>query len=135
MRVIEIFIENHIMHDLDRELLEEAVEMRPVSFLWCPGLKRQDEVLGADLEPSPGAQFARRHRGCDAVGGLLRELERLEARDTRQLERGRKPATAGPTAIDLRDGVEIFGEDYPSPFEDAVIPTMDGITTVSLAAL
>ena len=36
---------------------------------------------------------------------------------------------------DPRDGVEIFGEDYPSPFEDAVILTMDGVTTVSLAAL
>ena len=31
---------------------------------------------------------------------------------------------------DLRDGVEIFGEDFPSPSQDAMILTMDGVTTV-----
>ena len=84
MWVIEIVIEDHVVHELDRQLLEEAAEVGPEFGLRRFGLKCQHDVLGADREAPPGAQFAGSHRGGNFVGGLDFELERPEACGARQ---------------------------------------------------
>ena len=68
MRVIETFIENYVVHELDWQLLEKTVEMRPIPVLWFTGAKRQDELFGTDRESPSGAQLARRQRCCDLAG-------------------------------------------------------------------
>ncbi len=102
MCVVELFIQNYVVHELNRQFLEEAAEMDPELVSRQIGLKGPDESLGADWQTPPSAQFASRDFGGDPSARLTYELEHPKARSACQPQCGYK--SAPPRLLKARKG-------------------------------